>query len=170
MIDVAFFRTVHIVSMVFWLGAIFFLVEGLIPSLAKREPDDRRLAAFAPLWDAFVAKTRVSVAVAGLSGLYLVWRLDAWARFAEARYWWMHVMLAVWAAYALVIYLWEPLRFRKLLAAGLGAGDLKPLTVATHVHQAFLGLALLTLLAAVFGSHGRGEEESYFTPLPIFWM
>jgi hypothetical protein len=51
---------------------------------------------------------RVSILLAGLSGAYMLIKLDAWDRFQYASFWWMHLMVAVWILFAFMITFWNP--------------------------------------------------------------
>src|SRR5262245_31386088 len=81
---------------------------------AAREARDPAL--FERVERRFAAQTRWTLVVAGLSGLYLVERLGLWSRFAEARFWWMHAMVALWLLYALALFLLEPFVLRARFA------------------------------------------------------
>jgi hypothetical protein len=52
--------------------------------------------------------------VVGLSGLYMVWSLDLWSRFADPAYWWISAMVVVWAIFTGVLFVGEPLLHRKI--------------------------------------------------------
>lgn len=52
----------------------------------------------------FAAQARFTTLITGLSGFYMVYILDAWSRFTELRYWWMHAMVISMATfYAIAI-------------------------------------------------------------------
>jgi hypothetical protein len=56
----------------------------------------------------FAWQARVTTLLAGLSGLYMLIRLDAWDRFLSARMWWMHAMVMVWLFFTLMLFVAEP--------------------------------------------------------------
>jgi len=41
---------------------------------------------------------------AGLSGFYMLNKLQAWARLLDPAFWWLMLMVAVWAVFALMVF------------------------------------------------------------------
>ena len=93
--------------------------------------------------------------MAGASGLWLVWRLDLWARFADPLgWWWMHGMVAVWTIFALMLFVLEPFVLHKLFQAHARRDPLGTMARIQRVHVVLLTLSLAVVLGAVAGSHG----------------
>lgn len=153
--DLAIARIIHVLSVVLWIGGVGFVATVLFPAIRRTAPPQDRLAAFVRFERAFSWQARISVALAGLSGLYMTWRLDAWARFAAAGFWWMDAMIAVWAVFAAMLFVIEPLflhaRLRQALA---GDGPAELFDRMEHLHRLLLALSLIAVLGAVGGSHG----------------
>jgi hypothetical protein len=85
----------------------------------------------------------------------MTWRLDAWSRFASARFWWMDAMVALWTAFALVLFVLEPLVVHPRLRSALNSVNSGQLFGRMErFHRIMLLLSLLTVLGAVGGSHG----------------
>ena len=74
------------------------------------------LAAFEAIERRFAPQARIAVLVAGASGLYMLYRLDAWDRFRAPAFWWMHAMVCVWLIFALLLFVLEPLILHRRLA------------------------------------------------------
>ena len=152
--DLVVARIVHVLSIVLWIGGVGFVTTVLFPSIRRSTASDGRLAAFVRFESAFSWQARISVALAGLSGLYMIWRLDAWSRFAAAGFWWMDAMVALWAAFALMLFVIEPLVLHRRLQLALDAVDSSRLfDRMEQFHRVMLALSLLTVLGAVGGSH-----------------
>jgi hypothetical protein len=47
---------------------------------------------------------RPAAALAGLTGFYILVRLDLWDRFVMVTYWWMHAMVAIWLLFTLLLF------------------------------------------------------------------
>ncbi|MEZ5916437.1 MAG: hypothetical protein R3C40_02530 [Parvularculaceae bacterium] len=47
--------------------------------------------------------------LAGVSGFWMIWRGDMWSNFADPHFWWMHAMVCVWAVFAAMLFIIEPL-------------------------------------------------------------
>jgi hypothetical protein len=85
--DAALARAIHVVAIVVWIGGVSFVTTVLLPAIRRAHPPQERLAVFLRYESAFSWQARISVAAAGISGLYLVWRFNMWARFGQAQYW-----------------------------------------------------------------------------------
>jgi hypothetical protein len=92
--------------------------------------------------------------LAGLSGFYMVVRLDLWDRFLSVAYWWMHAMAAVWLLFTLLLFVAEPLFLGRWLVACAKARPEATFGLIERLHWILLALSLVTLLGAVLGSHG----------------
>jgi len=102
-------RAVHVVSIVAWIGGVYFVTFILLPSVRQMADPEDRAAAFERFEHRFALHARVATLAAGASGFYITHLLDAWDRFADSSYWWMHAMTAIWAVFTLVLFVLEPL-------------------------------------------------------------
>jgi uncharacterized membrane protein len=143
-------RALHVLAVVLWIGGVAMVTLVVLPAArAAREP-----ALFERIERRFAGQTRWTLAIAGLSGLYLVERLDLWWRFAEPRFWWMHAMVLLWLAYAVALYVLEPLLLRARFAERLRHDPDRALARMMLHHRLVLLLSLATVAGAVAGSHG----------------
>ena len=148
-------RIVHVLAIVLWIGGVGFVTTVLIPAVRRSEPPEGRLAAFARFEGLFSWQARISVALAGLSGLYMTWRLGAWSRFADPAFWWMDLMVLVWAAFAAMLYVAEPLVLHRKLEREIAEGrSAAAFDKMERFHRVMLALSLLAVLGAVGGAHG----------------
>ncbi|ATQ56841.1 hypothetical protein [Paracoccus yeei] len=150
--DLTIARIVHVVAVLLWIGGVAFVTLVLIPAIRGAEPPERRLAAFHRIEDRFAAQARLWVALAGLSGLWMVWRGAMWDRFAEVGYWWMHAMVAVWLVFAAMLFVIEPLFLhRRMKGSTDPAGDFARMG---RLHHLLLAVSLIAVIGAVGGAHG----------------
>ncbi|MDQ7774731.1 MAG: hypothetical protein Q4615_01890 [Paracoccus aminovorans] len=150
--DLTLARIVHVVAVLMWIGGVAFVTLVLIPAIRATEPPERRLAAFHRVEGRFAVQARLWVALAGLSGLWMVWRGAMWDRFAEPGYWWMHAMVAVWLVFATMLFLIEPLFLHRRMAVSADpAGDFARMG---RLHLLLLGTSLVAVIGAVGGAHG----------------
>ncbi|HEY9235162.1 MAG TPA: hypothetical protein VIP08_09025 [Phenylobacterium sp.] len=153
--DVTVARIIHVLSVLLWIGGVGFVTTVLFPSVRRNYAPEERLAAFLKFEGVFAWQARISVGLAGLSGLYMTWRLDAWSRFQSATYWWMHAMLLLWLVFATMLFIVEPLGLHRKLERAIAAGTSSvQFGRMERFHRIMLGLSLLTLVGAVGGSHG----------------
>jgi hypothetical protein len=102
----------------------------------------------------FGRQARWTTVVVGLSGFYLVAALDLWPRFAEARYWWMSAMVALWAVFTLLLFVLEPFVLHHWFAARSRRDPHGTLRLVLRVHRILLTVSVITVAGAVAGSHG----------------
>ncbi len=153
--DITIARIVHVLSVVLWIGGVGFVTTVLFPAVRRANAPQDRLAAFLRFEGAFSWQARISVALAGLSGLYMTARLDIWTRFISSTYWWMDVMVALWAAFALMLFVLEPLVLHRRLEQSVADGRSSALfDRMERFHRIMLALSLTTVVGAVGGSHG----------------
>jgi len=115
---------------------------------------EQRMASFESVERRFAPQARILILVTGLSGLYMLVRLQAWDRFTSLSYWWMHAMVLMWLIFAAMLFLLEPLVLHRRSAARARAEPDTALRAMHRLHWGLLALSLLTILGAVAGSHG----------------
>jgi uncharacterized membrane protein len=153
--DVTIARIIHVLAVVLWIGGVGFVTTVLFPAVRKAEGPEQRLKAFARFEGPFAWQARISVGLAGLSGLYMTWRLDAWSRFADPAFWWMDLMVLVWLLFAAMLYVAEPLVVHRKLQQAIAAGrSAEVFDRMQRFHQIMLALSLIAVLGAVGGAHG----------------
>ena len=92
--------------------------------------------------------------VAGLTGLYMTYRLDAWDRFADLKFWWMDAMVAIWAIFTVMLFIAEPLFFHRMFREQAAKDPDGTFRRAARLHTVLLTLSLITVAGAVLGAHG----------------
>lgn len=145
-------RVLHVVSVVGWIGGVWFVTFVIMPAIARAEPPQRRLVAFHRIEQGFSVQARWWVTIAGGSGFWMTWQADLWSRFADPGMWWMHAMLALWLVFALMLFVIEPLALHRRMAHSPDpAADWQRMVRA---HRILSVVALLTVLGAMAGAHG----------------
>lgn len=150
--DFALARAVHVVAVALWIGGVGFVTWVVMPSLKAAESPQDRLRRFQQLEGRFAWQARLWVLLAGASGLWLVVRADLWSRFADGHFWWMHLMVALWAVFALMLFIIEPLHLhRRLATSTTPEADFARML---RLHQLLLTISIISIFGAVGGSHG----------------
>jgi len=152
--DLTVARVLHVLAIVLWIGGVGFATTALLPAVRRIPDPAQRLAVFEAVERRFAPQARISILVAGLSGLYMLVRLDAWDRFTALSYWWMHAMVLVWLIFAIMLFVLEPFVLHRRFAARAQRDPDGTFRAAHRVHLVLLLLSLLTILGAVAGSHG----------------
>jgi uncharacterized membrane protein len=151
--DLTLARALHVLAVVHWIGGVAMVTLVILPAVAARADPAERLALFDAVEGRFGAQAKLSVTAAGLTGLWMTWRLDAWDRFADPAFWWMHAMVAVWALFTLVLFAAEPLVLRRWFNERAGRDPEGTFAIATRMHRLLLALSAVTVAGAVWGVH-----------------
>ncbi len=150
--DFALARAVHVIAVLFWIGGVGFVTWVLMPTLKATELPQDRLRRFQQIEARFAWQARLWVLLAGASGLWLVARADLWSRFLDSRFWWMHLMVALWTIFALMLFVIEPLYLHGRLAKSKSSEE--DFARMMRLHQLLLAVSVITIFGAVGGSHG----------------
>lgn len=151
--DVILARALHVLALIHWIGGLSFVTLVVLPLARSRSTAEEALAVFENIERRFAAQVRISVPVAGATGLWIAYRLDLWSRFADPGFWWMASMLGLWLAFMLLLFVIEPLLKEHLKAAARRNPEAIFRRMG-RLHEILLLLSFLTALAAVAGAHG----------------
>jgi len=152
--SLTFARAIHVLSIVIWIGGVTFVTIVLIPVLRRASFKHDQLSIFNAIENQFSSIARAMVILAGLSGIYMTYRLEAWGRFLELRNFWMSAMVFVWTLFLLALFIIEPFFLKdhgRLVKNGNSIDGLKKTQV---VHLTILILSLITISISVMGAHG----------------
>ena len=152
--DVTIARALHVVSVVLWIGGVAFVTTVLLPAVRRLKAPQERMQLFDQIEQRFAWQARVSTAIVGLTGFYMLYRFDMWDRFRHAAYWWIDAMVAVWLLFTAMLFVVEPFALHRWL---LAQSKLKPeatFKAVEWLHRILLFISLVTVLGAVMGSHG----------------
>lgn len=144
----------HVLSVVLWIGGAGFATVALIPALRRVVDTDQRIALFQAVESRFAPVARLCVIVAGATGLYMVYRLDAWNWFTMPSFWWMHAMVTVWVLFAAMLFVVEPFFVHRRFAARARAAPDAAFRSMQRLHWILVLLAVITIVGAVAGSRG----------------
>lgn len=152
--DLIVARAIHVLAVVHWIGGVALVTAVILPAVARLAEPERRLAMFEEIEGRFSRQAKVSVTLAGLSGFWLTERLDAWDRFADAQFWWMHAMVAVWLIFTFVLFVAEPAFLHAWFRRRAARDPDGTFALILRAHWVLLTLSLVTVAGAVAGAHG----------------
>ena len=151
--DLLVARAVHVLSIVVWFGGVAFVTLVVLP-LARGQPTaEQKLALFEAMEGRFGIVARWAVALAGLSGLWMLRTGELWYRFAEPAFWWMWAMVGLWAIFAVVLFIAEPFWLHAAFRRRALAAPEATFAWAFRLHLALLLAGAVTIAGAVFGAH-----------------
>lgn len=151
--DLALARALHVLFVTHWIGGVAFITLVALPLAVASDDGARGWALFEAIERRFAAQVRVSIPLAGATGLWMTWRLNLWSRFADPSFWWMHAMAGLWALFMLIVFVGEPLVHPRLAAVAARSPH-AALWRLTLAHAVLLALAIVTIFGAVGGVQG----------------
>src|SRR3954464_8430056 len=151
MADYFLVSALHILGVVLWIGGVAFVTVVLLPAVKRLRAPAERVEFFEKVEAGFSRQAKYTTLLTGLSGFYLVHRLNAWYRFADAQFWWMHAMVLVWVAFTLVLFVLEPLWLHRWFKARAQRDPDGTFSVIAKAHWALLAMSLITIVAATAG-------------------
>jgi uncharacterized membrane protein len=154
MADYYLVRALHVLGVVLWIGGVAFVTTVLLPALRRSREPAEQVRIFEKVEADFARQARVTTLLTGLTGFYLVHRLGAWSRFADAQYWWIHAMVIVWSAFTIVLFVLEPLWLHRWFQVRARRDPEGTLALIARMHWVLVTLSLLTVAGAAAGSHG----------------
>lgn len=152
--EIAIARAFHVASVVVWIGGVTMATVIFIPAIRRSEFGEDWLAAFHAIERRFIWVARAAALIVGVTGFYLVAKLDLWSRFSSIQFWWMDAMLGLWLLFMIVLFVVEPLVLRGRFLNWARADPSAAFAWLQTGHALLLILAFLTILGAVAGSHG----------------
>ena len=152
--DVTIARALHVVAVVLWIGGVAFVTTVLLPAVRRLKAPQERMQLFDQIEQRFAWQARLSTAIVGLTGFYMLYRFDFWDRFRHLAYWWLDAMVAVWLLFTAMLFVLEPLVLHRWLLVQSKSNPEATFTVVEWLHRILLFIALATVLGAIMGSHG----------------
>ena len=143
----------HVVFVTHWIGGVAFITLVALPLARASQDGAKGWALFEAIEKRFSRQVKWSIPLAGLTGLWMAWRLDLWAEFAEPSFWWLDAMALVWALFMALVFVVEPIA-RPRLAAEAAREPGAVLRRIWRAHFVLLAAAIVTILGAVAGAHG----------------
>ena len=147
-------RVVHIVAVVLWIGGVAMVTTVIIPAVKKMTSKEEQLNTFEQIEGRFALQAKITTVLTGLSGFYMLYVLDAWNRYLDYTFWWIHAMTLVWILFTIVLFILEPLVLHKLYRKYGNENPTRTFKIMHRAHWILLILSLITTAGAVAGSHG----------------
>ena len=151
--DVTLARALHVLGIIHWIGGVAFVTLIVLPLARTRPTPQEGLMLFKTVERRFSAQVKISILLVGATGLWMTYRLDAWSRFVDPRFWWMMAMVGLWLIFALMVFVAEPL-LHETFERKASSNPAAALRGMSLVHTVLLVLAALTAFGAVAGAHG----------------
>jgi uncharacterized membrane protein len=154
MTDFGIARALHLTMVVLWIGGVGMVTTVLLPGIGRMHTPEQRFAVFHAIEARFASQSRWTTGLAGLSGFYMVWRIDAWDRFTSAAFWWMHGMVLTWLVFTMMLFIAEPFFLDRWLQRRAVRDAEATYRLVQRLHWALLTLSMITVAGAAAGVAG----------------
>jgi hypothetical protein len=144
----------------FFIFLVGILVSVVVDSLGKPWfdswlPENFATSWYSDAWNQFgMAHIIVVTLIVALTGFYMTDRLGLWDRFRSGEFWWMHAMVGVWLLFTVILFVAEPLVLDRWFHERATTAPDAAFAWLQRAHWLLLVISLITILAAVAGSHG----------------
>ena len=147
-------RVLHVLAVVLWIGGVAMVTTVLIPAIKKLKSKEDRINTFEKIEGRFALQAKITTLITGITGFYMLYEMDAWNRYLDVKFWWIHAMTLVWIIFTVVLYILEPLVLHKLFKKYAQENPEKTFRFMHRAHWVLLSLSLITIFGAVAGGHG----------------
>lgn len=147
-------RVIHVLAVVLWIGGVGMVTTIIIPAVKRMNSKENKVDNFEKIEGRFALQAKITTLLTGISGFYMLYVLDAWSRYFELKYWWLHAMTILWVIFTLVLFVLEPLVLHKLFKKHAKSNHEKTFAIMHRAHWILFALSLITIAGAVAGSHG----------------
>ncbi len=152
--DIAIALAIHVLAIVLWIGGVAMVTTILLPAVRRLKSPAERVAFFDAIERRFAWQARATSLIAGISGFYLVYRMNLGAMFGAPAFWWLDAMLLVWLIFTLMLFIAEPLFLHKWFAARALRAPASTFDLIQRMHWVLLILSLIAVFGAVAGVNG----------------
>jgi uncharacterized membrane protein len=147
-------RVIHVIAVILWIGGVAMVITVIIPAVKKLKSKEDQIKTFEQIEGRFALQAKITTLLTGLSGFYMIYVLDAWDRYFELKFWWIHAMTIVWVLFTVVLFVLEPFVLHRLFKKYAEKNPAKTFSFIHRVHWILLILSLITTAGVVAGSHG----------------
>ncbi|MFV0279385.1 MAG: hypothetical protein ACK5JM_01330 [Rhodoblastus sp.] len=146
-------RALHVLAVVHWIGGLMFVTLVVLPNLGELPPQ-QRASGFAAVERRFAKQARISVALAGLTGFYMMDVFGWWGQVLDPVMWRLGAMIALWTIFAFMLFIAEPLFLHGHFERRAKADPVGAYKLLLRMHRILVALAVITVCGAVAGAHG----------------
>ena len=150
---VSILTALHVIGVVIWIGGVAFVTMIVFPMLSRMDNSLEKVLFFQGIEHRFAKIAKVSLAVVGLTGGWLLYETGEWRILFSTAGIGPTLMLAVWAFYLLVL-LFEGKIFGILFKGKAEQDANKIFALLSRFHWVVLGLSLLAIGVGVWAGHG----------------
>lgn len=145
---------IHVLSLVWWIGGLAFLTTVEFPALQDLPDESGRAAHFRRVETDSRFQVRIALVLSGISGVVLLWGLNAWDWLGKVSFWWLDAMIAYWLVFALLLFVIEPTGVLERLMSNNREVSAIGRLYLHRLHMVLLVVGLFIVAAAAACSRG----------------
>lgn len=147
MTDMGIAIGLHLLGVLWWVGGLAFVTLVFLPLARAGKLGDTQTV-FHLIEARFAPQVKIALIVVGASGLYMLYRQDAWSWFADPHKWWLSAMVLYWLWFALMLFVLGPSGVLKRMMKGSGGNEAAAWKRLHLVHGVLLAIGLVIVFAA----------------------
>lgn len=147
-------RVLHVLGVVLWIGGVAMVTTVLLPAVRDFRSVADRIEFFEMVEHRFARQARFTTVLVGLSGFYMLYTMNAWDRYSQWAFWWLHLMTFTWVIFTVMLFVLEPVVLKRKLQEFARHAPEKTFALITRMHIFLLSVSFLAVAGAVAGSHG----------------
>ncbi len=144
---------IHVLAVVIWIGGVAFVTMIMFPMLLRMESSLEKVILFQGMEHRFAKIAKISVAVAGATGAWLLQITGEWQALFTLAGIGPTLMVVVWTFYLMVL-LFEGRLFKAIFSGQAQHDTSKVFFRLSVFHWVVLGLSLLAIGVGVWAGHG----------------
>jgi len=150
---ISILTAVHVLGVVVWIGGVAFVTMIVFPIITRMENSLEKVIFFQGMEHRFAKIAKISVAVVGLTGGWLLYLTGEWRILFSMVGMGPTLMILVWTFYVLVL-LFEGKLFKMIFGSSTQQDTDKVFSLLSRFHWVVLGLSLLAIGVGVWAGHG----------------
>ena len=147
-------RIIHVLSVVIWIGGVGMVTMVIIPAVKRMSSKEAKIETFEKIEGRFSQIAKITTVLTALSGFYIMYEMDAWERYLDIKFWWIHAMTIMWLIFTVILFILEPYILHSVFKNYTSRKPEKAFRILQLGHWVLLVLSLITIIGAVAGSHG----------------
>ncbi|HET8885206.1 MAG TPA: hypothetical protein VFM70_02525 [Salinimicrobium sp.] len=147
-------RIIHVLGVIVWIGGVAMVTMVIIPAVKKLSNKENKIATFEKIEGKFANIAKVATVLTGMSGFYLLHGMQAWDRYLDIKFWWVHAMTLVWFIFTVILFILEPFVLHRVFRKYAAEQPEKTFRFMHFAHWILLLMSLVTIIGALAGSHG----------------
>jgi uncharacterized membrane protein len=147
-------RVLHIIGVVLWIGGVAFLALVVVPTLRSLPDPEKNFKIFAAVEGRFKGQAKIVTLMTGLSGFFMLFWLNAWDRYLDLSFWWVHLMTFIWFFFTLVLFVIEPILIKRNIHEKAMRDPAATFRFVHRMLKILTALSMIAILGTIAGVHG----------------